>query len=511
MESDARVDINTVNTLLSSEKSFPRSLSEPINQSAYTSTALLNGPPVEQPVVVVVVGAEPVFGLRTYPQAWVALACLVFLRVAIALFQYTYCIVPSLISEFFGVSLTAVNWLANVQCIVYVFVSFFTGLLFEKLGLKRSIILAGFLNALGAGIRCIGANTEPPSFGLTLAGQLLGSIANPLTLNIMTMFASSWFTDRLRTTAGMLVASNYGAIIGMFLIPSMTVSTDQVPRLIYVVGLVSLGALFPVMAMPAKPPTPPSHIQDLQRPKFVDGLRLLARNYNFWILFLIQGLNVGLCIAFGTLLTQIISPYGYSAIEAGQLNAVGFLAGILGCSIAGPLLDATKQHKLFLRLVAPMILVADTGLLFASKYSIPNGSYATIMIIMCVSQFFLCFLVPVVIDLGSETAYPVAESTTSSILWQGAQLFGFLFVIVMDSLRGPANLAPETVNNTLLLQAVVAGLISVLSFAYRGQMARTEAIRREEKAASKPKPKSSTGISAGSSSFVLQKDSILVF
>ncbi|KAL0095897.1 hypothetical protein F4703DRAFT_1789535, partial [Phycomyces blakesleeanus] len=108
------------------------------------------------------------------------------------------------------------------------------------------------------------------------------------------------------------------------------------------------------------------------------------------------------------------------------------------------------------------------------------------MIAMCVSQFFLCSLVPVVIDLGSETSYPVAESTTSSILWQGSQLFGFGFVIVMDLLRnhdrghgrGPsANATPENgVNNTLLLQALVAGLISILSFLYNGQMFRSEAI-----------------------------------
>ncbi|KAL0096732.1 major facilitator superfamily domain-containing protein [Phycomyces blakesleeanus] len=545
MASNARLEANnTVNSLLSSEKSLDRCLTETLPISAYTSTALLNTPDLEHQISI---APECIFALKTYPQAWVALSCLVFLRIAIALFQYTYCIVPTLTSEFFDVSLSAVNWLANVQCIVYVIASFCTGLIFEKLGIKRSIVLAGFLNAFGAGVRCIGANTQPPSFAITMVGQILGSIANPLALNIMTMFASSWFTDKLRTTAGMLIASNYGAIIGMFVIPSMTVSKDQVPRLLYVVALISLVALLPVMFMPAKPPTPPSHIQEKEKPKFVDGLRLLSRNYNFWILFFIHSLNVGVCIAFGTLLIQIISPYGYTDIDAGQLNAIAFLAGILGCSIAGPLLDTTKLHKLLLRLIAPMILIADVGLVFI----VPNGSYATVMIAMCVSQFFLCSLVPVVIDLGSETSYPVAESTTSSILWQGSQLFGFGFVIVMDLLRnhdrghgrGPsANATPENgVNNTLLLQALVAGLISILSFLYNGQMFRSEAIlkREQESVVSKSKQKSSspltgtstaifttaatataatapdatssfTTTSTGSTLFVLQKDNIIV-
>jgi hypothetical protein len=38
-----------------------------------------------------------------------------------------------------GVSLTAINWLANVQSIVYVILSFFTGWIFETMGVKKSV------------------------------------------------------------------------------------------------------------------------------------------------------------------------------------------------------------------------------------------------------------------------------------------------------------------------------------------------------------------------------------
>lgn len=39
-------------------------------------------------------------------------------------------------------------------------------------------------------------------------------------------------------------------------------------------------------------------------------------------------------------------------------------------AIAGPVLDTTKQHKLFLRLIAPMVFITDIGFIFMSKYSI---------------------------------------------------------------------------------------------------------------------------------------------
>lgn len=84
---------------------------------------------------------EVQYELKTYPQAWIALLLLILLRAAISVFQFTFSVVPGITSEYFGVTLSAVNWLANVQCIIYVFMSFFTGIIFEKLGVKRSVII----------------------------------------------------------------------------------------------------------------------------------------------------------------------------------------------------------------------------------------------------------------------------------------------------------------------------------------------------------------------------------
>lgn len=79
------------------------------------------------------------FPLRTYPQAWFALLLLVILRTAISVFQFTFSVVPSLTAELFNVSLSAVNWLANIQGLMYVIVSFFTGWIFQRLGVKKSV------------------------------------------------------------------------------------------------------------------------------------------------------------------------------------------------------------------------------------------------------------------------------------------------------------------------------------------------------------------------------------
>lgn len=414
----------------------------------------------------------PPLVLKTYPRAWVALFLLVLLRTAVSVFQYTFSVVPSITSAYFNVSLSAVNWLANIQCIIYVLMSFFTGFIFEKLGVKRSIMASGFLCALGCAIRSISAMTNPPSYILTMIGQIVGGCAAPLALNIMTMFTSTWFTENLRATAGMFVASNYGAILVMFVIPAIAVNSTSIPMVLNIVTVFVAVTFVPLLFMPDKPPTPPSRVQEVDRPPYFEGLKLLSKNWNFWILFLIQSFNVGLSIAFCTLFAQIVEPHGYTNADAGQLNALAFFAGTLGCSVAGPVLDYTKQHKLFLKLIAPMVFVSDVGFIFMVR----KDSYASVLFVLLINQFFLSFLVPVAIEIGSETSYPVAEATTSSILWQGAQFFGFIFVIIMDSIRGGADAVPANdMTNALIFQAAMAGVVMLLSFAFNGRMLRSEA------------------------------------
>lgn len=127
-------------------------------------------------------------------------------------------------------------------------------------------------------------------------------------------------------------ASNYGAILGMFMIPNLVTGLDKLPMVVHIVSGISIACFLPLLIMPSKPPTPPSRATTgSSTPSFFAGIRLLAKNYNFWILFLIHGLNVGLSIAFGSIFTQVISPYGYTDAQAGQMNAVAFFAGTLGC------------------------------------------------------------------------------------------------------------------------------------------------------------------------------------
>ncbi|CAO3665148.1 unnamed protein product [Umbelopsis vinacea] len=259
----------------------------------------------------------------------------------------------------------------------------------------------------------------------------------------MSMFQSTWFTDNLRATAGMFVASNYGAILGMFMMPAIATGMDKIPLTLIVVAVISSVAFVPLIFMPAKPKTPPSYAQATDRPPFIEGLKMLSKNGHFWILFTVHGINVGLSIALATIFNQVITPYGYTNAQSGQLSAVSFFAGTLGC--------------------------------------FQKDSFAAIMFTCIMNQFFLSFLVPVVVELGVEVSYPVAESTSNSLLWQGCQLFGFVFVLIMDQLRDKDGEPKDNMQKALILQAALMGVCTILAFVYNGRMRRSEAMAEEQK------------------------------
>ncbi|KAI8343743.1 major facilitator superfamily domain-containing protein [Chlamydoabsidia padenii] len=421
---------------------------------------------------------------KTYPMAWVALFFLVLLRAAVSIYNNTFSPIPVVTAKYLDVDLTAINWLFNVQAVVFILVSFFTSWLFESLGVKKSLIIGGGLITLGCWIRWIAVKMEPHSFSLLMVGQIIAAISSPITLNIMTKFAAVWFTEDRRATAGMFVASNYGGIIAMFLMPAVATGEKEIEFTVILVAVIATVASIPQLFLPALPPTPPSIERRTlmtnetgdpaaitEKASLWQGTLSLIKNVHFWILCGIHGINVGLSISWGGLFNQAITPYGYTNAQAGNIVAVGLVAGTLGCLIAGPILDSTKKHNLFLKLMAPLVCSTYTAMIFLIK----QDSFAAILYVNGLNQFFLSFMVPIVVELGVEVTYPVPESISTSMLWQIAQVFGFILVLVMDRFRDPMGSPPNNMDRGLIFQAATSGVCVLLSFVYSGRMLRTEA------------------------------------
>ncbi|CAO0792691.1 unnamed protein product [Mucor circinelloides] len=427
--------------------------------------------------------------LRTYPIAWVLLFFIVLIRAAVAIFGNTFSPIPSVTADFMGISLSSINWLYNTMAICYIVASFFTSYLYKKIGVKWSLFLSGLILSVGCWIRWVAVRINPPSFPILMLGQTIASLSSPISLNIMTTFAVVWFTENRRATAGMFIVSNYGAIIAMFLMPAIATGKDKIELTVIVVASIATAATIPFLFFPTKPPTPASHAAVVTENKagvptkpeltLRQGTMLLLKNPHFLILLVIHSSNIGLSIAWNGLMNQAISPYGYTDNEIGNIAAIGVVGGTLGCLMSGPIIDRTKQHKVLLKIMAPLMFSTYLAFIFVVK----RDSFAAILYTNMLSQFFLSFMVPVCVELGVEISYPVTESLSTSILWQVSQLVGFILVLVMDLFRDENGEPKGNLYKALVFQAAIAGVCFFFSMIFNGPMARTEALKVQEKAA----------------------------
>lgn len=94
-------------------------------------------------------------------------------------------------------------------------------------------------------------------------------------------------------------------------------------------------------------------------------------------------------------MNQAISPYGYSDNEIGNIAAIGVVGGTFGCCkfksmimsnsylflltcslllvISGPVIDKTKQHKILLKIMAPLMLSTYVAFIFVGKAKLLFG------------------------------------------------------------------------------------------------------------------------------------------
>lgn len=106
------------------------------------------------------------------------------------------------------------------------------------------------------------------------------------------------------------------------------------------VACIASVATVPLIFFPAKPPTSTSYevktednTRDPVEPKMtlMRGTFILLKNPHFLTLCVVHGINIGLSIAWGGLMNQAITPYGYTDNQAGNIAAIGVVGGTLGC------------------------------------------------------------------------------------------------------------------------------------------------------------------------------------
>ena len=180
---------------------------------------------------------------------------------------------------------------------------------------------------------------------------------------------------------------------------------------------------------------------------------MLIRLPAFWLIFVPFSTYVGFFNSISSLLTQILTPYGYSETESGIAGALLILVGLATAAVTSPIVDRSKKYLLFIKILVPIIALSYLVFIWAP----PSGSVVAPYLICAVLGAASFSLVPVALECLVEVSYPVGPEFSSTICWTGGQALGGLFIIVSDALQEDKDADPPyNLKRALIFQAVIA-------------------------------------------------------
>ncbi|HWD77460.1 MAG TPA: MFS transporter, partial [Kribbella sp.] len=137
----------------------------------------------------------------------------------------------------YGVSESAVGWLAQVFPLLYVVLAIPCGLALDR-WFRPALVAGAVLTALGAVVRLIGND-----FGWLLAGQIVASVAQPLVLNAVTGITGRYLEEKERPTGIAIgTASIFAGMVIAFLLSAIFTTAASLPTMLIITAIFCVAA-----------------------------------------------------------------------------------------------------------------------------------------------------------------------------------------------------------------------------------------------------------------------------
>ncbi|KAL5586822.1 hypothetical protein FOBRF1_016692 [Fusarium oxysporum] len=392
---------------------------------------------------------------RIYKIRWFGLVVLTLLNVMVSWSWLTFSPVTSSTAKFYGVDETMVNWLSSI----FVFANFAMTFVTIKLldwGLRPTIISGSALLLIGNWIRYAGSySSDGNKVSVVAVAQALLGMSQSLVLSAPTRFSETWFTSkgRVTATAVMSLANPTGAAISSIVVPLWTNEPSDISSVVLYVAIISSAVAIPGFFIPAAPPTPPSAIHHIERPKILPSLRILTRSLECYLIIIPTWAYTGLFVATTSLINQIVTPYGFSDTEAGIGGGLLIVLGLVFSAITAPVIDRTKKFILVIKCG-----VVAGGLCYLALVWVPSTKeIGALYAVLCCLGISSLAIVPVALEVLTEISYPAGAEITSTIAWAGGQLLGGCFIILGNGMKAAGSAdPPRNMKDFTIFQAVLA-------------------------------------------------------
>jgi predicted MFS family arabinose efflux permease len=370
---------------------------------------------------------------------WFAVAAYALVAATSQLLWLTYAPLTTEAARHFGVSESAVGWLAEIFPLLYVLLAIPAGILLDR-WLRPTLLAAAGLMLAGAAIRMA------DNFSAALAGQLLIAVAQPAVLAAMTKLAAERVASASRTTA--ISIGSAGMFLGILaaLVLGATIGSSGGFRPLLLINLAVALAAFALAAIALRRPA--AHEAEEQ---FAVGLRELRAIYTdpvFARLGTMIFLGMGVFNGLATWLEVLLHPAGVSSSTAGWMLVALSVCGIAGTLILPPRVAARGQERGYLQLAAVAGAVA-MGVMAVS------GVLPLQFAVLGALGFFLFGAQPVILEISERRAGHAAASAAGAIFLAG-NLGGIVIAVGVQAVHKQPTLAFMLLALAMFLMAPLA-------------------------------------------------------
>ncbi|MBW0271485.1 hypothetical protein ATM97_12050 [Nocardia sp. MH4] len=349
-----------------------------------------------------------------FVQRWRVITAFALVGAATQVVWLNYAPVTTVAADHFGVSESAVGWLANMFPLLYVVLAIPAGILLDR-WFRPALIAGAVLTAIGADLRLL-----HDSFAMALLGQTIVAIAQPLVLNAITGVAGHYLAEKDRPT-GIAVgtASTFAGMAAAFVLGAILPAEHQLWTLTAVgAGFASVAAL--LLTVEVLRPGPVAAGAAPRRPagEPLAALRVTLRDPYVRRLCAAVFFPFGTFVALATYGQALLEPAGVSADAASVVLLVNVVAGVVGCAVV-PVTVLRRGVEL------PAVMVGLTASALACLLVAVAPGLATGFLAFVLIGLTLLPALPIVLTM-TERHTGVAEGTAAGLIWMTGNLGGLV-------------------------------------------------------------------------------------
>ncbi|XP_027692269.1 solute carrier family 49 member A3-like [Vombatus ursinus] len=375
---------------------------------------------------------------RTYKRRWFFLLVVSLLNCSNAMLWLSFAPVADKIAHYFQLSMTQINWLSLIYLVISIPFGIVATWILDSFGLKCSMILCAWLNAIGSVIRLFPGLrfTDNYHFLCFMIGQTFCALAQVLVIFSPAKLAALWFPEHQRATANMIatMSNPLGILLANMGSPALVKKEEDIPLMLgfYIIPAGVACLLSSACIWESIPPTPPSKgaATSTSEP-FLSGMWILLRNKAYVILALCFGGGIGSFTAFSALLEQILCVKGYSNEFSGLCGALFIVFGIIGAFVLGLFVDRTKLFTEVTKVGFCLTTLATIAFALVSQIQGQKGWIAVVCSLLGFFGFSIC---PVSFELAVECSYPVGEGTSTGLVFVIGQIEGVITMVLLQAL-----------------------------------------------------------------------------